>query len=37
MLCILGLSQGATSLALEALGAYICKTTVYEAVHAAAE
>jgi len=37
MLYVLGLSYGATSLALEALGVYMCKTSVYEAVQAAAE
>jgi transposase-like protein len=37
MLYTLGLSYGATSLALEALGVYMCKTSVYEAVQAAAE
>jgi transposase-like protein len=37
MLYMLGLSYGATSLALEALGVYLCKTSVYEAVPAAAE
>jgi transposase-like protein len=37
MLYLLGLSYGATSLALEALGVYMCKTSVYEAVQAAAE
>jgi len=37
MLYLLGLSYGATSLALEALGVYLCKTSVYEAVQAAAE
>ena len=37
MLYLLGLSYGATSLALEALGVYMCKTSIYEAVQAAAE
>jgi transposase-like protein len=37
MLYVLGLSYGATSLALEALGVYMCKTSIYEAVQAAAE
>jgi hypothetical protein len=37
MLYLLGLSYGASSLALEALGVYMCKTSVYEAVQAAAE
>ena len=37
MLYLLGLSYGTTSLALEALGVYMCKTSVYEAVQAAAE
>jgi hypothetical protein len=37
LLYLLGLSYGATSLALEALGVYMCKTSVYEAVQAAAE
>ena len=37
MLYLLGLSYGAVSLALEALGVYLSKTTVYEAVQAAAE
>jgi transposase-like protein len=37
MLYVLGLSYGATSLALEALGVYMCKTSVYEAVQAAAQ
>ena len=37
MLYLLGLSYGATSLALEALGVYMCKTSVYGAVQAAAE
>ena len=36
MLYVLGLSYGATSLALEALGVYMCKSSVYEAVQAAA-
>ena len=37
MLYLLGLSYGAVSLALEALGVYMCKSSVYEAVQAAAE
>jgi hypothetical protein len=37
LLYLLGLSYGATSLALEALGVYMCKTSVYEAVQAVAE
>jgi hypothetical protein len=37
MLYLLGLSYGATSLALEAIGVYLSKTSVYEAVQAAAE
>jgi transposase-like protein len=37
MLYLLGLSYGATSLALEALGVYMSKTSVYEAVQVAAE
>ena len=37
MLYVLGLSYGATSLALEALGVYMCKSSVYVAVQAAAE
>jgi transposase-like protein len=37
MLYLLGLSYGATSLALEALGVCMSKTSVYEAVQAAAE
>jgi transposase-like protein len=37
MLYVLGLSYGATSLALEALGVYMSKTSVYEAVQAAAD
>src|SRR5947199_4041333 len=36
MLYLLGLSYGATSLALEALGVYLCKSRVYDAVHEAA-
>ena len=35
MLYLLGLSYGATPLALEALGAYQCKSQVYDAVQAA--
>jgi len=37
MLYLLGLSYGAVSLALEALGVYLCKSSVYEAVQAVAE
>jgi hypothetical protein len=37
MLYLLGLSYGATALALEALGAYMCKSQVYAAVQAAAK
>ncbi len=37
LLYLLGLSYGATSLALEALGVYMSKSSVYEAVQAAAE
>jgi len=37
LLYLLGLSYGATALALEALSAYVCKTQVYEAVQAAAK
>jgi hypothetical protein len=37
MLYLLGLSYGAVSLALEALGAYLCKSQVYEVVQTAAE
>lgn len=37
MLYLLGLSYGAVSLVLEALGTYMSKTSVYEAVQAAAE
>ena len=37
MLYLLGLSYGATSLALDALGVHMSKTSVYEAVQAAAE
>jgi len=36
MLYLLGLSYGATSLALEALGVYLCKSRVYDAVQEAA-
>lgn len=36
MLYLLGLSYGATSLALDALGVYMAKSSVYEAVQAAA-
>jgi len=34
---LLGLSYGAVSLALEALGVYLCKSSVYAAVQAAVE
>jgi len=37
LLYLLGLSYGAASLALEALGVYLCKSRVYDAVQAAAE
>jgi len=37
MLYLLGLSYGAVSLLLEALGVYLCKSRVYDAVQAAAE
>jgi hypothetical protein len=37
LLYLLGLSYGAVSLALEALGMYLCKSRVYDAVQAAAE
>src|SRR5260221_8056038 len=37
MLYLLGLSYGAVALALDALGAYLCKSQVYEAVQAAAK
>lgn len=37
MLYLLGLSYGAVSLVLEALGVYLCKSRVYEVVQAAAE
>ena len=37
LLYLLGLSYGAVALALEALGAYVCKSQVYEAVQAAAQ
>jgi len=37
LLYLLGLSYGATSLALEALGVYMCKSRVYDAVQAVAE
>jgi transposase-like protein len=37
MLYLLGLSYGAVSLALEALGVYMCKSRVYDAVQAVAE
>ena len=33
----LGLSYGATSLALEALGVYLCKSRIYDAVQEAAK
>lgn len=37
LLYLLGLSYGAVSLALEALGVYMCKSRVYDAVQSAAE
>lgn len=37
LLYMLGLSYGAVSLALDALGVYMCKSRVYDAVQAAAE
>jgi transposase-like protein len=37
MLYLLGLSYGAVSLVLDALGVYLCKSRVYEVVQAAAE
>jgi transposase-like protein len=37
LLYLLGLSYGAVSLALEALGVYLCKNSVYETVQAVAE
>jgi transposase-like protein len=37
MLYLLGLSYGATSLALEALGVYLCKSRVYDAVQEMAQ
>jgi hypothetical protein len=37
MLYLLGLSSGATSLALEALGGYLCKGRIYDAVQETAE
>src|SRR5437868_11954402 len=37
MLYLLGLSYGATSLALEALGGYLCKSCIYDAVQEAAK
>jgi hypothetical protein len=37
LLYLLGLSYGAVSLILEALGVYLCKSRVYEIVQAAAE
>jgi hypothetical protein len=37
VLYLLGLSYGAVALALDALGAYLCKSQVYEAVQAAAK
>jgi len=37
LLYMLGLSYGAVSLVLEALGAYLCKSRVYDVVQAAAE
>ncbi|MBU1742440.1 MAG: hypothetical protein KKC37_12925, partial [Proteobacteria bacterium] len=37
LLYLLGLSYGAVSLALDALGVYVCKSRVYDAVQAVAE
>ena len=37
MLYLLGLSYGATSLALEALGVYVCKSRIYDAVQETAK
>ncbi len=37
LLYLLGLSYGATSLAMEALGVYICKSRIYDTVQAAAK
>jgi hypothetical protein len=37
MLYLLGLSYGATSLALEALGVYLCKSRIYDAVQETAQ
>ncbi len=37
MLYLLGLSYGATSLALEAMGVYLCKSRIYDAVQEAAK
>jgi len=37
LLYVVGLSYGAVSLALDALGVYMCKSRVYDAVQAAAE
>ena len=37
MLYLLGLSYGATSLALEALGVYLCKSRIYDAVQETAK
>jgi len=37
MLYLLGLSYGATSLALEALGVYLCKSRIYDAVQEASK
>lgn len=37
LLYLLGLSYGAASLALDALGVYMCKSRIYDAVQAAAE
>jgi hypothetical protein len=37
LLYLLGLSYGAVSLALDALGVYMCKSRVYDTVQAAAE
>jgi hypothetical protein len=37
LLYLLGLSYGAVSLALEALGVYLCKSRVYDTVQAVGE
>jgi hypothetical protein len=37
MLYLLGLSYGAASIVLEALGVYLCKSRIYDAVQAAAQ